>query len=222
MYQKKPSKKVTFNSKKKFEGSFCACTTRCATKVCLCKRDKRACSTLCQPNKTCCNIYVEKQKAETIDLTKVKTKPTEIKIWKIVGSTLYQYDKMVLQSADWLNDKLIHASEQLLKQQHPHIFGLQDPILQITSTLEIMGNKEFVQILHHGQNHWITISTVGCSSNTVHVYDTLNLPFTKDLEAIVADLLFTNNKAYQNPISAWNERLRAFYYCYCLCHMQWA
>ena len=56
-----------------------------------------------------------------------------------------------------------------------------------------MGNKEFVQILHHGQNHWITISTVGCSSNTVHVYDSLNLPFTKDLEAIVADLLFTNN-----------------------------
>ena len=89
--------------------------------------------------------------------------------------------------------KLIHASEQLLKQQHPRIFGLQDPILQITSTLEIMGNKEFVQILHHGQNHWIIISTVGCSSNTVHVYDSLNLPFTKDLEAILADLLFTNN-----------------------------
>ena len=110
--------------------------------------------------------------------------------WKYI---LYEYDKMVLQSADWLNDKLIHASEQLLKQQHPRIFGLQDPILQITSTLEIMGNKEFVQILHHGQNHWITISTVGCSSNTVHVYDSLNLPFTKDLEAIVADLLFTNN-----------------------------
>ena len=161
MYQKKPSKKVTFKSKKKVEGSFCAC-----------KRDKRACSTLCHPNKTCCNKYVEKQKAETIDLTKVKNKPTEVKIWKIVGSTyFYKYDKMVLQSADWLNDKLIHASEQLLKQQQPHIFGLQDPILQITSTLEIMGNKEFVQILHHGQNHWITINTVGCSSNTVHVYD---------------------------------------------------
>ena len=91
------------------------CTTRCATKVCLCKRDKRTCSTLCHSNKTCCNKYVEKQKAETIDLTKVKTKPTEIKVWKIVGSTyLYEYDKMVLQSADWLDDKLIHASEQLL------------------------------------------------------------------------------------------------------------
>ena len=46
---------------------------------------------------------------------------------------------------------------------------------------------------YHGQNHWITISTVGSSSNTVHVYDSLNLPFTIDLEAVVAELLFTNN-----------------------------
>ena len=60
-------------------------------------------------------INVEKQKAETIDLTKVTTNSTEIKVWKIVGSTyLYEYDKMVLQSADWLNDKLIHALEQLV------------------------------------------------------------------------------------------------------------
>ena len=136
-------------------------------------------------------------------------------------------DKMVLQSADWLNDKLIHASEQLLKQQHPHIFGLQDPILQITSTLEIMGNKEFVQILHHGQNHWITISTVGCSSNTVHVYDSLNLPFTKDLEAIVADLLFTNNthiilKHIKIQYQRGTNDCGLFCYCYCLCHLQWA
>ena len=39
---------------------------------------------------------------------------------------------MVLQSADRLNDKFfIHVLEQLFKQQHPHIFGLQDPILQL-------------------------------------------------------------------------------------------
>ena len=59
-------------------------------------------------------INVEKQRAETIDLTEVTTNSTDIKVWKIVESIyLYEYDKMVLQSADCLNDKLIHALEQL-------------------------------------------------------------------------------------------------------------
>ena len=52
-----------------------------------------------------------------------------------------------------------------------------------------MRNKQFVRILNHPGNHWITISTMDCNPGTVNVYDSMNLPLTNDLEVTVADLL---------------------------------
>ena len=110
--------------------------------------------------------------------------------WKVIGITmLNDNDKACIQSHQWLNDKVIFAAEQLLKQQHSHVHGLQDTILQCTATLEVMASKQFIQILNHGNNHWITISTMGCTLGTVIVYDSMNLSLTKDLETTVADLL---------------------------------
>ena len=88
-----------------------------------------------------------------------------------------------------MNDNVIFAAEKLLKQQHPHVCGLQDPMLQLTSTFEVMRNKQFVQILNRAGNHWITISTMDCNPGTVNVYDSMNLPLTNDLKVTVADLL---------------------------------
>ena len=87
---------------------------------------------------------------------------------------------MILKSG-WLNDKIIHASQQLLNQQYPDILGWQDLILQKTATFEVLRGKDFVQILNHEQNHWVTVSTVGCRKNTNKVYDSLNLMLTKEL-----------------------------------------
>ena len=51
----------------------------------------------------------------------------------------------------------------------------------------------FVQCLNLGDNHWITISTLGCTPGTVIVYDSLNLRLSKSLKNIVADLIHTSN-----------------------------
>ena len=50
--------------------------------------------------------------------------------------------------------------------------GLQDTLLGQTLNFKVMGD-EFVQVLHSGGNHWVTVSTVGCPSSTVKVYDSL-------------------------------------------------
>ena len=57
---------------------------------------------------------------------------------------LYQSDKQIIQSGEWLTDKVVFVAEKLLRQ-HPHIHGLHNPLLQCTSTFEVMKRKQFIQ-----------------------------------------------------------------------------
>jgi len=43
--------------------------------------------------------------------------------------------------------------------------GFKDPVLQLTATFKVMKYKQFVQILYREGNHWITVSTMGCSAS---------------------------------------------------------
>ncbi len=114
---------------------------------------------------------------------------TKVDCWMTIGSTqLYSSDRSCIRSSEWLNDRVIFAAEELLKQQHPHISGLQNPILQLTGSFEIM-KKPFVQILNHAGNHWITISTIDCEPGSVFIFDSMNSLLTKELQMVVADLL---------------------------------
>ena len=175
---------------KKSSSPYCNCSGRCLTKLCMCKRKKKNCSSMCHPSKTCSNVTISEKNKEIIDLTEMP-EPSTQKPWKVIGTThFYSEDEMILKSG-WLNDKIIHASQQLLKQQYPDVLGWQDPILQKTAMFEVLRGKDFVQILNHGGNHWVTVSTVGCRKNTIKVYDSLNLTLTKELKLTVADLLYS-------------------------------
>ena len=60
----------------------------------------------------------------------------------MIGMTqLYLSDKQTIQSGEWLTNKVIFVGENILKQQHPHIHGLQNPLLQCISTFEVMKGK---------------------------------------------------------------------------------
>jgi len=112
-----------------------------------------------------------------------------------VGETkLSVEDRNVLESKDWLNDKHIHAAQQLLKKQHPQVAGLQNTILQCTSTFDVQGRNEFVQCLNLGGNHWITISTLKCPPAVVCVYDSLHYQLSPLVKKTVADLLQTEKE----------------------------
>ena len=168
---------------------FCVCTTRCCTKKCPCKLKRIPCSLDCHLGKTCANnssINLDFEETITVSAEKVKLPNLTL---------LFTNDQNILLKNMWLTDNIVFAAEQLLNQQHPYISGLQDPCLQKVRTFAIQGNKEFVQCLIVGGNHWITISSVGCNPGTINVYDSMNCnKLTSNLKGIVADLLHMTNK----------------------------
>ena len=75
-------------------------------------------------------------------------------------------DNDILLENEWLNDRIINAAQNVLKQANSAISGLQDVNHGPTMMYDIQ-HKEFVQILHNGHNHWLTVSTVGVRCQSV-------------------------------------------------------
>ena len=66
------------------------------------------------------------------------------------------------------NDVVIHAAQFMKEDWDLLPFGgLQDPILGQRLAFDVQ-TDEFVQILHSGGNHWITVSTVGMDRAHIH------------------------------------------------------
>lgn len=85
--------------------------------------------------------------------------------------TLYSGNKgNILRPEDWLMDKEVTAAQLLLKQQFPYVDGLEDT--SIVDPLVSPAFSEFVQVVNTG-NHWVFLSTVGCSSGHANVFDSL-------------------------------------------------
>ena len=61
-------------------------------------------------------------------------------------------DQKFLTGTDWLNDELIDAGQELLKQQFEVVPGLQSVVLGRTLAF-CVEPTEFVQVLHTGQGH---------------------------------------------------------------------
>ena len=61
----------------------------------------------------------------------------------------------------------------LLLQFFPNMAGLQPPTLQNVFAFQVHSG-EFVQIIHVRNNHWCLVSTAGCQSGVVCVYETLS------------------------------------------------
>ena len=79
---------------------------------------------------------------------------------------LYLEHERILLSNAWLDDKLVNAGQTLLKARFPNIHGFQDVSLGQTLAFNIV-KEGFVQVLHTGRGHWVTVSTIGCSTAEV-------------------------------------------------------
>ena len=82
------------------------------------------------------------------------------------------YEKKPGQVCRWLSDALINAGQKLLKDAYPHIGGLQPTILGMILAFEVQ-RKQFVQVLHINENHWVTASNIGCPVATVDIFDSM-------------------------------------------------
>ena len=62
----------------------------------------------------------------------------------------------------------INAAQTLLKQQFPHVPGLQDPTLAETQTFDAQF-EEFVQVLHTAGCHWVAVARLGSQESEIQV-----------------------------------------------------
>ncbi len=98
----------------------------------------------------------------------------KLKSWvKFLPCPLLMADKEILESTGWLNDRIINASQKMLQLQATHIKGWQSTLYQQNSAkFELIDKEEdFVQIVHVRNNHWITVSNIGCDVSVVNIYD---------------------------------------------------
>ena len=91
------------------------------------------------------------------------------RLWLEDGIKLNKTQKDILSSTGWLDDKIVNAAQSLLRKQFG-IAGLQNTTLGYTLTYGIM-HKPLFQILHNGQDHWLTVSTIGLQSFYINMYD---------------------------------------------------
>ena len=109
----------------------------------------------------------------------------------MVGSVqLYDDEKEILSSGQWLSDTLIHAAQLLIKkdEQLLRIEGLQNPLYGVHMKFEAT-KGEFIEILHSVGNHWIAIHTVGSEHRQVRVYDSLNTDLLLSTKKLLASML---------------------------------
>lgn len=107
--------------------------------------------------------------------------------------TLYQANKCNIANPNgWLMDSEIHAAQQLLKAQFPHLDGLNDPDI-LSGDLVTPAVTEFVQIINTG-GHSVCLSTVGCTDGHVKVYDSMGTSPSRTAIINSCQMLFYNGK----------------------------
>ena len=99
--------------------------------------------------------------------------------------------KVLLHRNSWLTDNIIDAAQKLLKKANPAVPGLQDVGCGLTMNFAVQPG-EFVQILHTGQGHWNTVSTIGTSHPEVQIFDSMFITLPIMGKAQIAALLATN------------------------------
>ena len=87
---------------------------------------------------------------------------------------LTRHEENILLTNEWLNDRLIDAGQKLIKECYQEVCGLQSVSVGQALAFNVQ-TAEFVQVLHTGRGHWVTISTIGYGkgSSEVEVFDSL-------------------------------------------------
>ena len=127
--------------------------------------------------------------------------------------------EILLHPAAWLNDRIISAAQSLLKKQNPLVGGFQPPCLGQTCGFDIQ-SEEFIQILHDGHGHWLTVSTVGAEDGAeVYVYDSMYPSVGTYTKKQVTSILYTKKKAIKLKIM--DVQMQAGGCCFCNSPSKW-
>ena len=99
----------------------------------------------------------------------------------------------VLSSTGWLDDTIINQAQSILREQFGAA-GFQNTTLGTRLLFDVI-RSEFIQILHNGKNHWLTIPTIGLPASTVNVYDSLYQSLSQCTIDQICAVMFSTNDA---------------------------
>ena len=77
------------------------------------------------------------------------------------------YTKILSSPTKWLNDKVIHKAQQLIKKNFSNTGGFQNPVLY-DHFVPVKG--KFAQVLNVNKNHWACVAGEG--NNDIHIFAT--------------------------------------------------
>ena len=116
-----------------------------------------------------------------------------IAVWRKYGCyTLTVLHKSRLCSGQLLDDCHMGAAQALLRKQCPHVGGLCNTVMQHSDSVQPFKGKNNLQIIHVKLglvDHWILLSTIGCSEGEVEVYNSLQLSPNLDTQTVIARYL---------------------------------
>ena len=110
------------------------------------------------------------------EIKKGKTKAVQLAVKSAVPKKNIAGLVPVIQSGKWLEDEQIDHAQAMLAKQFTSIGGLQLVCISEPQGCQRVGTPEnaFVQILNVNDNHWITMSNIGCPKDTAVIYDSLH------------------------------------------------
>lgn len=104
-------------------------------------------------------------------------------------SHLDDVDIKSILSGEKLTDLHIHLAQQLLKQQFPHLNGLQPTVLQTKKNFK--GGQSLpnqLQVVHFRGDHWILATSIGCRNGDVSVYDSVYRSIDEEACTVITNL----------------------------------
>ena len=119
---------------------------------------------------------------------------------KIIGfkvCNLLKKHRRILRSTCWLDCDLIDACQNVLSQQFKHKIceaGFQSVAMGLGANFNVQ-TEEFIQILHNGSDHWITITTIVAKHPNVFVYDSLYSTVNESVITQISNLICTQNSS---------------------------
>ena len=126
-----------------------------------------------------------------VDSYKCRVKQSMPRSW-IPEFGLSVKDRRVIASPHgWLTDAIIDGAQKMMKLENPALPGLQEVVTAQVQGLDVV-TGEFVQVLHDGEGHWVTVSSIGLKHPAeVLVYDSKYSSASESLKTQIASLLHT-------------------------------
>ena len=139
-------------------------------------------------------------------------------VWvnNLLYSLTHQDRKIIASHSGWLTDKVITAAQMLMLQYFPGMSGLQPPTLQEVCAFQVH-TGEFVQIVNIRNKHWCVVSSVGCDSGVVNVYDSLYSSVSNKTIHLIASMVYSSSSTLEERMMDVAKQLRLWDFIHCVC-----